>query len=77
MKSDNVSLQIKVIAQGSKVLSISSKRLSELKLAIPSLPEQTKIANFLTTLDNKIALVEKQLNGTKLYKQGLLQQLFV
>jgi type I restriction enzyme S subunit len=39
--------------------------------------EHTKIANFLTALDNKIALIEKQLSGTKQYKKGLLQQLFV
>lgn len=42
MKSEDVRLQIKTIAQGSKVLSISSKRLAEIKLNFPTLPEQKK-----------------------------------
>lgn len=51
--------------------------LSEMNIKIPSLEEQTKIANFLTEIDKKINLTEKQLNGTKQYKKGLLQQMFI
>lgn len=43
----------------------------------PSLPEQTKIANFLTAIDDKITTNQTQLNAVKQYKQGLLQQMFV
>lgn len=53
------------------------ENFSKIKITLPSPEEQTKIANFLTALDEKIALVEKQLQGTKQYKKGLLQQLFV
>jgi type I restriction enzyme S subunit len=56
---------------------ISAKHIKEFRIFFPCIKEQTKIANFLTALDNKIALVEKQLNGTKQYKKGLLQQLFI
>jgi type I restriction enzyme S subunit len=52
-------------------------QLAKIKVIVPCYLEQTKIANFLTALDEKIALVEKQLHGTKQYKKGLLQQLFV
>lgn len=51
--------------------------LSEMNIKIPSLEEQTKIANFLTEIDKKINLTEKKLNGTKQYKKGLLQQMFI
>lgn len=69
--------EISEITQGITIIHLYFKQLSKIKIDVPSLPEQTKIANFLTALDNKIALVEKQLNGTKQYKKGLLQQLFV
>lgn len=51
--------------------------MAKISINFPCVEEQTKIANFLTALDTKIALVESQLNGTKQYKKGLLQQLFV
>lgn len=77
MKSEKIRLQIKTIAQGSKVLSISSKRLAVLTLVIPQIPEQEKIANFLTNIDIKIDLATKQLDTTKQFKKALLQQMFV
>jgi len=76
MKSEKIRLQIKTIAQGSKVLSISSKRLAELTLVIPQIPEQIKIADFLSAIDTKIDLVSGQLDEVKNFKKGLLQQMF-
>lgn len=76
MKSENIRLQIKTIAQGSKVLSISSKRLAEISLNIPSLPEQSKIANFLTAIDEKLTQCQAQIDQTDRYKKGLLQKMF-
>ncbi len=46
-------------------------------LSVPSKPEQQKIANFLTAIDEKINLVNQQLGKTKEYKKGLLQQMFI
>ena len=43
----------------------------------PSKKEQTKITDFLSAIDKKIALVGKQIERTKTYKKGLLQQMFV
>lgn len=43
----------------------------------PSLAEQTKIANFLSALDDKINQVEKQVQGMEQWKKGLLQKMFV
>ena len=39
--------------------------------------EQTKIANFLSSVDKKIELTDKELNTTKEFKKALLQKMFV
>jgi len=56
---------------------VSYKQFSEILLPLPCLAEQTKIANFLTAIDEKIQHIAKQIEATKQYKQGLLQQMFV
>jgi type I restriction enzyme S subunit len=61
---------------GSRTYMYFSK-LEKLKLWFPSLPEQTKIANFLTAIDDKINHNQTQLDAMKQYKSGLLQQMFV
>jgi type I restriction enzyme S subunit len=66
------------LVTGTTVKHIYTKDLKTISINLPSLiEEQTKIANFLTEIDNKINLVEKQLSDTKKYKKGLLQQMFV
>ena len=44
---------------------------------IPCIEEQTKIANFLTAIDEKINKVDAQIKQTELWTKGLLQQMFV
>ncbi len=77
MQSEDVRTQIKVLATGVSVLSISKGNLEKVRIQLPSKPEQTKIANFLTAIDEKITHTQAQLDAVKLYKKGLLQQLFV
>ena len=64
-------------AQGSTFLEIGGKEVRKMPLLLPSLPEQTKIANFLTALDRKIESVSSQITHTQTFKKGLLQQMFV
>ncbi|MFD1438378.1 hypothetical protein HLH14_13355 [Acinetobacter sp. ANC 4282] len=49
----------------------------KLKLVLPCLEEQTKIANFLSAVDQKIEVVVQQIEQAKTWKKSLLQQMFV
>jgi type I restriction enzyme S subunit len=49
----------------------------KIKLAFPSLAEQEKIANFLTSIVKAIELREKQIAQAVQWKKGLMQQMFV
>lgn len=57
--------------------NLKYNQLSSIKIIIPSLSEQKKIADFLSAIDDKINLVNQQLENTKEYKKGLLQQMFI
>ena len=65
------------IASGSGSKRIHEKGLLDLMLSLPCREEQTKIANFLSAIDEQINLVNQQIQHTKTYKKGLLQQMFV
>jgi len=65
------------MAQGSSVIHLYPAQLKLLKLSVPSLPEQTKIADFLSALDRKIESVATQITETQTFKRGLLQQMFI
>ncbi|TXE10758.1 restriction endonuclease subunit S [Gelidibacter salicanalis] len=69
--------QVMTIAQGTKVLSLSTSRLGRIKLMIPELEEQQKIANYLSALDSKIETITHQIEKTQAFKKGLLQGMFV
>ena len=75
-QSSNVRLQIQKQAQGSKVLSINTGRLSSVVLSFPALEEQTTIGNFFRQLDAAIASHQRKLERVKELKKSLLQKMF-
>ena len=64
-------------APGGIIKTITKEVLTDFEVFICDYAEQTKIANFLTAIDDKISQNQTQLNALKQYKQGLLQQMFV
>lgn len=61
---------------GSNYPAINSSDLSELVISIPRLQEQQRIADCLSSLDERIAAETNKLDTLKDHKKGLLKQLF-
>ena len=64
-------------ASGSTFLEISKSQLSQMKLYLPSLKEQTQIGNFFKQLDDTIALHQKELAKYQQIKAACLEKMFV
>jgi len=75
-KSEWVRRQIQKEAQGSKVLGISANRMRNLRLPLPTKPEQQKIAECLSSVDELIAAQARKVGALTTHKKGLMQQLF-
>lgn len=67
----------KTKAPGGIIKTITKEVLTDFEVPIPCIQEQTKIANFISAIDEKIDLVATQIQDTQEYKKGLLQQMFV
>jgi type I restriction enzyme S subunit len=65
------------LEQGSTFTAVSGSEIKSILLEVPSFQEQDNIATFLSSIDRKINSVNIQLEGTKEFKRGLLQLMFV
>ncbi|WP_410169331.1 restriction endonuclease subunit S [Acinetobacter indicus] len=65
------------VKTSSGIPHISGKQIQDYEISYPCLEEQTKIANFLSAIDQKIEVVTQQIEQAKTWKKGLLQQMFV
>lgn len=64
-------------SQGGAQLNLSKPDIERYEIYLPSMSEQTKIATFLTAIDDKINHCQSQIEKTEVWKKGLLQQMFV
>lgn len=69
--------QLSIELVGSDQPYIKSDLFKKTRNIFPCLEEQTKIANFLSSIDTKIEQNQKALEKTKEFKKALLQQMFV
>jgi type I restriction enzyme S subunit len=67
---------IQVGARANGALNVDNKELFALPIALPSLLEQQKIADFLSSIDDIISAQSQKINALKDHKTGLMQQLF-
>ena len=74
--SDAFHHQIRRIAQGTKVFSISTKNFFECYIGIPSKEEQTKIATLLRLIDERIATQNKIIDKLQSLIKGISNKIF-
>jgi len=65
------------LAGTSTIPDLNHSDFYKIKINLPNMEEQTKIAEFLTSIDSKIDLVNNKLEKLKEWKKGLLQQMFI
>jgi type I restriction enzyme, S subunit len=76
LASEWIQKQYKRLAAGGVVNNISSELVNSVKLNLPQKQEQEKIAEFLSSIDNKIELLNSKEKLLKKYKKGLMQKIF-
>jgi len=64
-------------AQGSTIVHLYYHHIKNMLIDLPSFEEQTAIADFLSTIDEKIRMEKDLLEKYKAQKQFLLQNLFI
>lgn len=57
--------------------NINASIVKNINIKVPVYEEQKKIADFLSAIDDKITFLDEQIQKTKVFKKGLLQQMFV
>jgi type I restriction enzyme, S subunit len=67
---------ISTLAKGVSISNVYNSDLKTLEIMLPNLPEQTRIATFLTAVDSKLQSLKKKKSLLEEYKKGVMQKLF-
>jgi len=71
----NIQKDINALETGTALKQLPVKKFYLLKIPLPPLEEQKEIAEILSTVDEKIAFVDKSIEETQTLKKGLMQKL--
>jgi len=74
--SENCYKQFMALQTGSALKQLPKKNLGRIKIYLPLLPEQQRIAEFLTLIDEQISTQSETVEMLKSHKRGLMQGLF-
>ena len=67
---------ISTLAKGVSISNVYNSDLKTLKIMLPNLPEQQKVASFITSNDEKLKTLKKKKSLLEEYKKGVMQKLF-
>ncbi|MET5963512.1 restriction endonuclease subunit S [Citrobacter amalonaticus] len=76
LKTSSVRKQLIESGKTATMTTIGQSDVGKTLVFIPQLKEQTKIANLLSSVDEKITLLNKQYNLLSQYKKGMMQKIF-
>ncbi|WP_348224482.1 restriction endonuclease subunit S [Vibrio parahaemolyticus] len=77
LKTDKARKEVTTKSGGSTRYNVGQATLSAVNIDLPPcIPEQQKIASFLSKVDEKIALLSEKKDKLTEYKKGVMQQLF-
>jgi type I restriction enzyme S subunit len=76
LETDIAKRQKRFMGQGNSIVHLYSSDLQKLKIPIPPLPEQQKIAEILSTFDEAINVTKQIIEELKVRNKGLMQKVF-
>ncbi|ERM80552.1 hypothetical protein P872_12325 [Rhodonellum psychrophilum GCM71 = DSM 17998] len=71
-----VNFKLERFDAASSIPTLNRNNVHRIKVLVPSLPEQQKIASFLSSVDERIDLLERKKEKLEVYKKGVMQQIF-
>jgi len=67
--------RVRTVAVGQTMASLNTQILRGVLVALPAISEQSAIAEFLSAMDEAIAISEQKLVKARAVKQGMMQEL--